>query len=318
MKTRVSILKIIRRNKFVNKIVRNLIKFSFRKSSKVRTFLINRWPTSGITECNFEEYQFKFFNQCDDGLVNHFYYGIPFHESNDLKLFLILSKKSNTILDIGANTGLFSILAHKANPGSIIHAFEPYATNADRLKKNLLINSSQNVFVHEIAIGEKTETIQLTIPENGTITDVSSLNASFSRAIYPELSWKNVDVLCKTLDQFIDENSLSIDLIKCDVETFEMSVFKGAKQLLKEQKPTILFECFLDEERLIFFNSILKDYNYYLYVIKDSGIEYVSEGFKQVSNGLNFIITPIKPEKSFIPYTDEAGICVCLLKTTIQ
>lgn len=312
-----NLLKRIRRNVFVNRLISRLIKFSSKNSKRFHSFLINRWPTSGITECEFENYNFKYYNACDDGLVNHFYYGVPFHESNDLKLFLILSKKAQTIVDIGANTGLFSVLAHKANPNAEIHSIEPYHTNAERLRKNLKINGSKNVAVHEIAIGELNGDLELSIPENENITDVSSANHEFSKSIYPEIRWKKKRVPSLTLDAFISAHNCKIDLIKCDVESFEMSVFKGAKQLLKEQKPTILFECFLDDERQLFFNSILKEYDYYLYVIMESGIVYMKEGFQQVSNGLNFIITAVKPENTYIPYSDEEKICASLLKPLI-
>lgn len=311
------ILKNIRKTVFINKIVRRIILFSSKKSSRFHSFLINRWPTSGITVCKFEEFEFNYFNACDDGLVNHFYYDIPYPESNDLRLFTLLSKKATTIFDIGANTGLFSILVSKSNPNAEIHAFEPYHSNVERLHINLKLNACQNVTVHELALGETTGEIELSIPENGSISDVSSANQEFSKSIYPEIKWTNEQVPCLTLDEFILQNNCTVELIKCDVESFEMSVFNGAKKLLNKQKPTILFECFLDHERQEFFNSILKEYDYHLYVIMESGIVYMKEGFQQVSNGLNFIITAVKPENTYIPFSDEEKICASLLKPLI-
>lgn len=95
---------------------------------------------------------------------------------------------------------------------------------------------------------------------------------------------------------------LTINLIKCDVETFEMSVFKGAERVLEENKPTIIFECFLDDERKLFFNNILKKHNYYAYLILEQGVVYIQEGFINASYGINYLITPVKPSKTFLSY----------------
>ena len=114
--------------------------------------------------------------------------------------------------------------------------------------------------------------------------------------------WESQVVPLTTLDSFALENKITIDLIKCDVETFEMSVFKGAERILTEDKPTILFECFLDDERKLFFNNVLRKHNYYVYLMLEQGVVYIQEGFVNASYGLNYLITPVKPTKTFINY----------------
>ncbi len=56
----------------------------------------------------------------------------------------------------------------------------------------------------------------------------------------PEI--EEIKVVLKTLDEIIPANE-KIDLIKIDVEGAEFSVLKGAKNLLKANKPLIIFEC---------------------------------------------------------------------------
>lgn len=276
-------------------------------------FLIRRWTTSGVLDCSFEQYKFKYYNECDDGIPLYFYYDLPYSEKADLNLFIELSKKSETIVDIGANTGLFSVLASVVNPKSTIHAVEPYGINAERMSVNLGLNAAKNVTVHEIALGEEEGTIQLAIPDNKSITDVSSVNGTFSQSIYPDIVWSSQTVTIKSLDQFVRENKLRIDLMKCDVETFEMAVFKGAKGVLETDKPTIIFECFLDEERKLFFNNILTTYNYYVYLILEQGVVYMQEGFADASFGLNYLITPVKPSQTFISYKNVEDLWKNLL-----
>ena len=58
----------------------------------------------------------------------------------------------------------------------------------------------------------------------------------------------SVQVEVTTLDQyFTDWKGPKIDLIKCDVEGNELEVFKGAKNKLLEDGPTLIFECHHEE-----------------------------------------------------------------------
>lgn len=191
-------------------------------------------------------------------MVQYLYYELPYHEKADLTLFLTLSGQAKTIVDIGANTGLFSVLASLSNPQASIYSFEPYRVNAGRMKDNLDLNGIRNVTVFEMAIGESDGEVDFAVPANEAITDVSSVNQDFSRSIYPDVKWGSSTVKVSRLDRMAQENGWKVDLIKCDVESFEMSVFKGADRILTEDRPAILFECFLDQERQTFFQRITR------------------------------------------------------------
>src|ERR1039458_7030650 len=106
-KITMGILKIVRRNKFINSFFRKTLKTSSKLSVDIHTFFINRWTPSGVLDCNFGQYKFKYYNKCDEGLPYFFYYNLPFNKKTSLNLFIELAKRSLTIVDIGANTGLF-------------------------------------------------------------------------------------------------------------------------------------------------------------------------------------------------------------------
>jgi FkbM family methyltransferase len=307
------LLSSLRKIELLNIIVRLLLKSGNRISQRFFQFLISRWPTSGETDCSFENIKFKLYNECEPGHQNLFYYGLPYPEKADLLLFVALAEKSDTILDIGAHTGLFSVLASKVNPKASIYAFEPYFINADRFKKNIAINKIQNVQLFEAAMGEKEGETSLAVPKDRSSTYVSSLSKNFSESMYPELVWENIPVKVNTIDSFANTLSKSIDLIKCDVETFEMAVFNGALKTIQSHRPTFFFECFLDEERKQFFNQILIDYNYYVYLIFENGVVYCSEGMIDAKLGLNYILTPVKPNSTYISFSDKDILCKALL-----
>jgi len=286
----------------INRIIRASLKLIPLWTSQLFQDLQKRWPTYGWTSCEFKGMKFKMYNACDDGLIYYFYYKIKYHEDSDLSLFAELSKSSVCAFDIGANTGLFTIVSSLANPQLKIYAFEPYIVNVDRLKMNLKANGIENVKIVNEALGDNIGNLEIAVPKDKSITSVASANHPFTKSIHPDLEWVTTTVNSNTIDNFRAKLSQPVDLIKCDVETFEMAVFKGAYNILKTDRPTIIFECFLDNERKEFFNGILDTFDYFLYLILEEGIVYYKDGFPEINYGLNFLITPVRPNRNFISY----------------
>jgi FkbM family methyltransferase len=301
------LLKTFRRNYQINKLVAGLLRTSNHFSIKLHSFFINKWRTAGIIKCRFGEFDFLYFNNCDDGLPEYFYYGFPYHEKANLNLFIELAKNSKSIIDIGANTGLFSILGSKANPESKIIAVEPYSVNSERMKVNLRLNNISNVEIQENALGNKGGMLELSVPIDMSVTDVSSASQDFVKQTYPDVKWTTKKVPVVTLDELAESKNFRADLIKCDVETFEMSVFGGMSKVLKNDRPTIIFECFFDNERKEFFNQLLSDNDYYLYLILETGVVFCKEGLVDFA-GSNYLITPKPPKTTFISYDQKTDL----------
>jgi FkbM family methyltransferase len=308
-----SFLKSLRKNRVVNKLVRGLLKNVPLPTGRLQD-IQSRWPPSGIVNCSFNNIPFKMLSNCDDVHVNFFYYGFKYQEEADLKLFIQLASHSYTIVDIGANTGLYSILAAKKNPASQVYAFEPHPANVARMKLNVELNGLKNVIVIPEALGEQTGKIDISVPADNSITDVASCNIDFSQAVYPHIQWKTKRVPLNTVDNFRKTLNGAIDLIKCDVETFEISVFNGALEVLSKDRPVIIFEAFAVPDRISFFNSILKEYNYYLYLILEQGLVYSQEGMIDAQLGLNYLISPVKPAHTFTSYKDNSLPAKLLLR----
>ena len=293
----------IRKNKVLNTFLRKAFKGLKHSTESISNQLTARWRTAGVIDCCFGGQNFKLYNECDDHLVDAFYYEKDYQEDHDLKLFTALARHSQNIIDIGANTGIFSVLSSLANKDSKIYAVEPFGPNFKRLNVNLSLNNCTNVKPLQVAMGENVGTVEFTVPESNEITDVSSVNGEFSKSMYPELKWKKETVALETLDHIKSSNNIEkIDLIKCDVETYEMSVFRGMDRVMTEDRPVILFECFLDTERQLFFNDILKKYNYYVYGVLAEGLVHMNEGFDKRVGGLNYLLSPVQPQRNFIKY----------------
>lgn len=143
--------------------------------------------------------------------------GKPFTQNKCLTEFLnwcqSRKQKFNTVLDIGAWCGTWS--AEFAPYCKKIYAIEPDRTHFECLLKNLI--QFDNVELLDYAMGD-------------TETKVSLTDDDFTQA---RRIISSGNLLMKTVDSFKFEN---VDLIKIDVEGFEMNVLRGAKNTLKNCK----------------------------------------------------------------------------------
>ena len=160
-------------------------------------------------------------------------------------LWTQLAEKSEIIIDIGANTGLYSLLANLANPSAQVFAFEPIKRNVEKLEVNCALNHFQNISIMEAAISNEDGKTSIYQPETDVST-TSTLNKDVARERHVEANETVVETI--RLDTFIKNNSLNkVDLVKIDVEGYEVPVFEGMGEILKTMKPTILAEIRIEE-----------------------------------------------------------------------
>lgn len=149
----------------------------------------------------------------------------------------LLAPRIHTMLDIGANLGWYSLIAHASNPAAEIHAFEPIPATFERLLSSCEINQASSVHCHNFGFSSEPGTFPFYFyPEGSGNASIRNLaNREDARVIECEL---------QTLDQFqsvLPSNAL-VDFIKCDVEGNELFVLQGALPLLLRHKPIILME----------------------------------------------------------------------------
>lgn len=276
--------------------------------------MIARWPIYGVVTLWFDDTSFKMYSKGDDNIVQLLYYNKNYHEGKDLRLFLQLAKKADVIFDIGANTGLYSILSHIVNPSVKLFSFEPYPVNVKRLKRNLELNSTKTEIV-EKALGGKRGIISFAVPANDSIADTSSAEIDFSKSTYKgKIDWKTIEVEQTTLNAFAaDKNFDKVDLLKIDVEGYEESVFEGAGDFFKKYRPVIQCEILLDERRKRFFENFLKENKYTAYLILNDGIMNVGKQMFPNPGSVNYLFSGIDTMKPFHPYSEIVALAEELL-----
>jgi FkbM family methyltransferase len=180
-------------------------------------------------------------------------------EDKTLEVFLSHIREGDTVLDIGANIGMFSLVASRVlkNKG-VIHAFEPSQSTYNILNQNITNNNCNNVKLHRLALSDANGILTLSTPNIKYGTDAFAyLSNSQDTTGNKDDQTESVEV--KTLDHFLSENNIEkVDLIKIDVEGAELLCFKGAEKLLSgKHKPIILFECFEDLSKSRFNYSLM-------------------------------------------------------------
>jgi FkbM family methyltransferase len=148
---------------------------------------------------------------------------------------------AGAFLDVGANTGFYSLLAWRANAGLRIHAFEPFPPVLEILERNLALNGRPaGISVCASAAGAENGTARLYVPlqDHGLVESSCSLESTFKDAHSAV-----VDVPVTTIDHYVAREGVSgVSMIKIDVEGHEDKVFRGADATLRRFRPSVVFE----------------------------------------------------------------------------
>ncbi len=266
-------------------------------------------------------------NATKDGLTSMLIMNDREWEREEIRLFTSLVPHADVILDIGANVGVYSVLSGKINPKAEVFAFEPHPGNGKRLLRNLALNEIKNCTLVEAAVGSASGEISFFVPANDSSTSVSSANEVFTGSWHDQM--KELKVPLVALDTFVPEKiGKRVDLLKMDVEYYELPVLQGARNFLMTQKPALLCEV-----------NIYEILSYYLPNMKDKIDKNVSfeieKFFKEIgytiySLGLdgvlrvdtlhihpdqrNFLFSAYKSPELFIPYSNSERMKALLLK----
>lgn len=206
------------------------------------------------------------------------------------KLWLSLTENCEIVFDIGANSGLYSILSAIHNSKVMVYAFEPFPEALSWLKINLDINNlADQVKIVPLALSNKVGSSKLYIPAKkfGAVLESSaSLNPNF-RTEHDQV----LDIEITTIDQYVSEMNISdIDVIKIDVESQEHLVLEGALKVLKFMRPVIFIEV-LKEANFESLEKIARENNYVSLYINGSTIKKQEKVFYSPDN-YNQILCP--------------------------
>ncbi len=232
-------------------------------------FIINRWFTLLLCRPSLE----KYFRHGNKLMLRGL--GVLNADGNDVTgeewLLEHLSKSDIcTVVDVGANV---SVYGYDKLPKHVKYiAFEPNPETFVLLQKK---QYPSRVRLHQLAVGNDEKQIKLyDFADDSELkaTQPTATLASVNRQVIEQFHHqkaKSYEVRQVTLDSFLKKQKVTkVDLLKIDVEGYELAVLQGANKLIAEQKIDLIqfeFNEMHVYHRVFFkdFIDLLPDYTFY-------------------------------------------------------
>jgi FkbM family methyltransferase len=184
-------------------------------------------------------------------------------EKESLKIWAELSKISNSIIDIGANSGVFSLIAKSQNPRAEVIAIEPVPLNFEILWKNIKKNKFR-IHAEPVALSDKEGVAKMFMLKD-RLNYMTSVNDNRYEK-HPEIAQGHevleIEVPIKPFKFLESKYHLSnVDLIKIDVEGHELEVLTSMLPVIRRDLPTILVEV-IGDDNAIGLNRLFAELNY--------------------------------------------------------
>lgn len=218
--------------------------------------LKQQFPAFGIMPCKAAGIEFVMFHAHDDVVVwEYIWRGEDGYETDLVNTWVKWCARPGTILDIGAYSGLMSILAARANSQNKVHLFEPMERIIERANINVKINGlGQKIIRHAVAASDTTERVKINLYRGeDALGTGSSIHAKEGKTSF---GFKEIQAV--SIDTYLPD--VSPHTIKVDVEGHEMSTLRGMENTIRRANPNMIIEVW--EHNRTDFMSFMKDMKY--------------------------------------------------------
>lgn len=145
-------------------------------------------------------------------------------------------------VDVGACHGIFSLAFVHDRPEATAVAVEPSAIACSILAENIRLAGAANVVVKQVACGQAAGTLAMRQVWHHLEALPAAATAP-ANAVPEAMTAPNpVTVPMQSLDGLCVELDLRPDLIKIDVEGYELAVLAGAREILGRDRPALFLE----------------------------------------------------------------------------
>lgn len=191
------------------------------------------------------------------------------YEPPTARLMTSLLNPGNNFVDVGANSGYFTLLAaRKVGPSGQVISFEPLPSMRERIRQNLALNGFNNVKLHDVAVSNTNGEVEFFEGPSGH-KGLSSLRPLSDSDSTLKVRTTPLDELYPDID--------AVSLIKIDVEGAEQLALEGMRNLLSRHKPQLVVE--ITDQYLQAFGhnaqslfAFLADLGYRSWKITDQGL----------------------------------------------
>jgi FkbM family methyltransferase len=266
--------------------------FSFRAPQPERHFVMD----------DFDGRDFVVATACDKGFL---------HYENPLPQLLIscLSLDGGPFIDVGANTGLYTLMAAAVSRAVHVIAFEPMTEAFASLEHNVQLNekAASQITLVKAALSGAAGTMQFyeTINDMGFLSTSSTLELDHAKAIGTD--YRMTEVAAVTLDAWSAAHGVeSASLIKIDAEGHEQSVIEGGRKFLAKVRPIIVVEL-LQTNHFPFFREFVADFRYQSFILGPDFVK-MEPSLQFAPQSWNHVLCPVEKVYSFVVAAKSAGL----------
>ena len=190
----------------------------------------------------------------------------PYQKQNIVHL-RDLCPNPRKILDIGMNIGMNTW--EYATFAKEVHGFEPVPATYQVALDNIALNKNHQdpelgwykkdgvwaslaitgeIHTYNVALGPQAESIEMHIKKNDGHNRVSNDGylTPTGKPVKVNTGYQRVSVEQVTLDSY---NFTDVDIIKIDVEGYELNVLSGAEETIKNNRPIVQVECVVTQPK---------------------------------------------------------------------
>jgi FkbM family methyltransferase len=194
-------------------------------------------------------------------------------------IFEALAPHVSVFLDVGSNTGFYSLILAGTNPKAESWAFEPSPGPYKYLSQNIEANGF-NGRIHPVKTAlssteGEAEFISAFSPKYTYLKEATLGGSGHLSGARENTSSLKFKVKTETLDQFVAKNGIEkIDLIKLDTEETEHLIIGSGLNTLKNLQPILICEVF-SKDMALALNELLWPLGYKPYQSKKDHLEEV-------------------------------------------
>jgi FkbM family methyltransferase len=188
------------------------------------------------------------------------------------------------VVDVGANIGIYTeFLSRCIGPTGLVHSFEPSPDNFKRL--SAATRDLSNIRLTQAAVGERSGECKLYVSDK--------LNVDHRAYQADDHSRRAVSIEMVALDDYFQPGQ-RVDLIKMDIQGYELHALRGAQRVLRENPdlnlllefwPAGLQQAGVSWEELI---EMLQSMNMNLALVRTSGLALFNAG--DVRNDISWYV----------------------------
>jgi FkbM family methyltransferase len=144
---------------------------------------------------------------------------------------ILKSLTCNTVIDVGANKGQFSLISYHCFPDAQIYSFEPLPQPAKKFSS--IFHNIDNITLYQTAIGPQSGNIIIHVSAKEDSSSLLPISSMQERLFPGTLESRTEIIKAGPLSKYISQDKIiSPALLKIDVQGYELETLRGCEELL--------------------------------------------------------------------------------------